>query len=68
MLLNWLSQVTATRSDIYTAYILLRAYDNSDFNGGILEEYRLIAVFDRSGISQRTPTARLIGVKVVEVN
>ena len=53
-----LNQLTSTRSDVFTAYVLVRAYPGSDFtdNGdvdadGIFDptfEYRLIATFDRS--------------------
>ncbi|MEM9419258.1 MAG: hypothetical protein AAGA25_09445 [Planctomycetota bacterium] len=61
MFLNYLNQVASTRSDIFTAYVLVRAYPASDFsaNGdanldGIADattEYRLIAVFDRSQVT-----------------
>lgn len=52
MMLSYLNQVVSTRSDIYTAYVLVRAYPSDDFsNGGLntpADEFRLIAVFDRS--------------------
>lgn len=56
MFLNYLNQVVSTRSDIYTAYVLVRAYQADDFTNGtpaddtddVINEFRLIAVFDRS--------------------
>jgi hypothetical protein len=57
-LFSILNQVASTRSDVFTAYVLVRAYPGSDFaqNGdndldGIADptfEYRLVAVYNRS--------------------
>jgi len=51
MLMSYLNQVTSTRSDIFTAYVLVRAYEANDFSTGKQDEYRLIAVFDRSQVT-----------------
>ncbi|MEO0514609.1 MAG: hypothetical protein AAF086_04865 [Planctomycetota bacterium] len=51
MLMNYLNQVASTRSDIYTAFVLVRAYPASDFSAGPTDEYRLLAVFDRSQVT-----------------
>ncbi|MEO1235292.1 MAG: hypothetical protein AAFX76_00745 [Planctomycetota bacterium] len=59
ILLNYFNQVVATRSDIYTAYVLVRAYSASDFTNGtpldpsddVIDEFRLLAVFDRSTVN-----------------
>ncbi len=57
-LFNYLNQTVSVRSDVYTAYVLVRAYPGSDFtlngdaDGDLIpdptSEYRLIATFDRS--------------------
>jgi len=46
---RWLSQVASTRSDTFTAYILIRGYD--DFTQPPDEEERLIVVYDRSQVT-----------------
>lgn len=59
LLLNYMNQVVSTRSDIFTAYVLVRSYPANDFtlNGYSgtewipTNEYRLIAVFDRSQVT-----------------
>ncbi|BAM04187.1 hypothetical protein [Phycisphaera mikurensis] len=61
-LMNYLNQVASTRSDIFTAYVLVRAYPVADFSAAPVDEYRLLAVFDRSTVSGSNPLARLLGV------
>lgn len=60
LLLSALNQVVSTRSDIFTAYVLVRSYPANDFGlNGIdatgepipTDEFRLIAVFDRSQVT-----------------
>ncbi|MEM8737365.1 MAG: hypothetical protein AAGG38_02655 [Planctomycetota bacterium] len=54
-----LNQVASVRSDVFTAYVLVRGYRAADFSAGPVEEYRLIATFDRSVISSIRPLPRL---------
>jgi len=52
MLMTYLNQVVSTRSDIFTAYVLVRSYPANDFSAGTpIDEYRLIAIFDRSTVN-----------------
>lgn len=62
MAMNYLNQVASTRSDIFTAYVLVRAYPASDFSVMPTDEYRLIAVFDRSQVTGEG-LPRIIAVK-----
>lgn len=68
MALAALNQVASVRSDVFTAYILVRGYPSSDFsNGGTndpVEEYRLTATFDRSVIHESRPLPMLRSVSV----
>ena len=66
-IISYLNQTVSTRSDIFTAYVLVRAYPADDFtNGGTapgyLDEFRLIAVFDRSRVSE-SGFPKLLAVK-----
>ncbi len=56
--MSYLNQVASTRSDIYTAYVLVRAYPVNDFSVAPVDEYRLLAVFDRSEVNGDNPIAR----------
>ncbi|MEM6458918.1 MAG: hypothetical protein AAF710_05960 [Planctomycetota bacterium] len=71
MLAN-LNQVASVRSDVFTAYVLVRGYPSSDFsNGGTndpVEEYRIIATFDRSVIHEARPLPKLRSVTVYRQN
>jgi hypothetical protein len=71
MFYSYLNQVASVRSDIFTAYVLVRAYNSTDFSadgvGGDgqyvpLDEYRFLVVFDRSGLTAERPTPRVIAV------
>lgn len=66
LVLNWLAQVGSTRSDIFTAYILVRGYDSGNFRGGPLSEYRIFAVFDRSGLTDKSRRVRILGAARVQ--
>lgn len=63
-----LNQVASVRSDVFTAYILVRGYPSSDFsNGGTndpVEEYRITATFDRSVVHESRPLPLLRAVSV----
>ena len=47
---QFLSQAFTTRSDVFTAYIVVRGYPADDFRKGPVEERRFYAILDRSGI------------------
>jgi hypothetical protein len=60
--LRWLMGVASARSDIFTAYILIRGYPSNDFTKGPVETKQLIAVFDRSNITASQQTPKILGV------
>jgi hypothetical protein len=67
LMTKYLAQVLGTRSDIFTAYILVRKYPANDFRSGAeLEEYRLVAVFDRSSVSETGSRVRVLAIAEVE--
>jgi hypothetical protein len=59
--LAWLAQVGAVRSDIYTAYILVRGYSNGNLTTPTVER-RLIAIFDRSRITGPNDQVRILAI------
>ncbi|MEM6749525.1 MAG: hypothetical protein AAF612_03555 [Planctomycetota bacterium] len=71
---SYLNQVASTRSDVYVAYVLVRAYPENDFDPdpinspGIatadesLDEYRMIIVYDRSNVTEDDPMPRVVSV------
>ncbi len=61
---NYLNQVVSTRSDVFTAYVLVRAYPADDFTT-VSDEFRLLAVFDRSNINANG-TPRIVAVKRIQ--
>lgn len=63
MVASWLSQVASTRSDVFTAYVVILGYPASDFRKGAVESARFIAVFDRSGITGPDDAVRVVGVQ-----
>jgi hypothetical protein len=63
MVAKWLSQVASTRSDIFTAYVVILGYPASDFRKGAVESARFIAVFDRSGLTGPEDAVRVVGVQ-----
>jgi|GEM_PF-6621026 len=52
LLLNWLQQLTTTRSDVYCAYVLVKGYESGDLSN-LVESGRLLVILDRSNV--RTP-------------
>ena len=59
-----LNQVASVRSDIFTAYVLVRGYPSSDFGANPVEEFRIVATFDRSVVHGARPLPRLRSVAV----
>lgn len=59
---RWLAQVCSTRSDIYTAYVLIQGYPANDFSQGPTESIRFFAVLDRSGVVDQNSPVRVLGV------
>ncbi len=49
MVTRWLSQVASTRSDTYTAFILIHGYQNNMTT--LVEQKRMIVIYDRSTIT-----------------
>jgi hypothetical protein len=45
---QFLSENFTTRSDIYTAYVLIRGYPADDFSAGPVAQQRFLVVFDRT--------------------
>ena len=66
---QFLSQVFTTRSDIFTAYVVIHGYpanDMSDSGGIPIESIRFFAVFDRSGMTSADDKPRILGVYGLE--
>ncbi len=59
---QFLSQVFTTRSDIFTAYVVVQGFPSDDFRKGPVESTRFYAVFDRSGITGTNDAVRVVGV------
>jgi hypothetical protein len=62
MFARHLQGVTSARSDVYTAYILIRGYNTEHFEQGVVETKRLIAVIDRSNIADGSSNPKVIAV------
>jgi len=58
---QFLSQVFTTRSDIFTAYVVIRGYPADDFGKGPVESLRFFAVFDRSGVTSSNHSVQMVG-------
>lgn len=67
-LISYLHQVASTRSDIFTAYVLVRAYPVTDFSAPPVDEFRLLAVFDRSSVSGGNSQPRIIAAERLDDN
>ena len=69
MIARWLGQVCSTRSDIFTAYVVLEGYVAGQFNEDPVSSARFIAVFDRSrsSIDQSNNVRVFDGVRVLGV-
>ncbi|MAE62516.1 MAG: hypothetical protein CMJ49_14310 [Planctomycetaceae bacterium] len=57
---RYLSQVTSTRSDVFTAYILVRGYTAGRFNDGPVEQKHIVAVFSRAHLFDDSGSAKLL--------
>lgn len=57
---RWLAQVGSTRSDIFTAYVVIRGYQADDFRTSPLEQAKFLAVFDRSNVRSAADQPRLV--------
>lgn len=56
-----LGSVASTRSDIFTAYVLIRGYPSGDFRKGAVESKRYFVVFDRSKVSSSSDRVQILG-------
>lgn len=56
-----LGSVANTRSDIYTAYVVIRGYPAGDFRKGVVEARQFFVVFDRSKIKQANDKIQILG-------
>jgi len=54
MVPRWLGQVCSTRSDIFTAYVLIRGYEIRDYST-VLEQRHFFVIYDRSRVTADTP-------------
>ncbi len=59
MLMRWIMQTCNVRSDIFTAYILIRGYDQA--TNGLVAQRRVAVVFDRSRVYASTDQPRVLG-------
>ena len=57
-----MNQVASTRSDVFTIYIHVKGFPANDFSQDPVENYRLVAVMDRSVINASRPLPRLTAV------
>ena len=66
---QFLSQAFTTRSDIFTAYVLIQGFPSDDFRQGPVESARFFAIFDRSKINSPNPAnAPIDEVRVVSIH
>lgn len=56
-----LGSVANTRSDIFTAYVLIRGYPTGDFRKGAVESKQYFVVFDRSKIKTANDRVQILG-------
>ncbi len=63
MIMRWLAQTCSTRSDIFTAYVVIQGFPADDFTKGAVESRRFYAVFDRSRITGKNDVVRVLGVR-----
>lgn len=64
LVIRWLAQTCSTRSDVFTAYILVRGYNPSASTGTTtpLMQRRFLVVFDRSHVLTKSDTPRILGI------
>tara|TARA_Y100001954_G_C15794283_1_gene596789 strand:- start:797 stop:2362 length:1566 start_codon:yes stop_codon:yes gene_type:complete len=59
---NMMTYLSSTRSDFFTAYVVIKGYNAGDFSSqGAVESKQMIAVFDRSKISRGQANVRVVG-------
>lgn len=63
---QWLSGVASTRSDIFSAYVLIRGYPAGNFAKGVVESRRMIITFDRSNMIDGETSPKIVGMYVFE--
>jgi hypothetical protein len=63
---QWLSGVASTRSDIFTAYILIRGYPAGDFSRGTVETRQMVVVFDRSNVINAQTLPKILSMSIYE--
>ncbi|MEM0913613.1 MAG: hypothetical protein AAGK09_03285 [Planctomycetota bacterium] len=63
---QFLSNLFTTRSDVFTAYVVIRGYQAGAYEQGATEQARYIAVFDRSGLRDAGTPLRLIAYERVD--
>jgi len=63
---QFLANLFTTRSDVFTAYVLIRGYPANDFTAGPIESKRFLAIYDRSQL--RTGTERVRIMAMYELN
>ncbi|MEM9251599.1 MAG: hypothetical protein AAGB29_04540 [Planctomycetota bacterium] len=61
-----LANLFTTRSDVFTAYVVIRGYESGAYNLGPTEQAHYIAVFDRSGLRDADTPVRLVAFERVE--
>jgi hypothetical protein len=62
---QFLSNLFTTRSDVYTAYVVIRGYTAGAYQNGPVEQAHYIAVFDRSGLRDAQTPVRLVAFERV---
>ncbi|MFG0250375.1 MAG: hypothetical protein ACF8OB_15930, partial [Phycisphaeraceae bacterium JB051] len=56
-----LGSLASTRSDVYTAYVVIRGYPSGDFRRGPVESKQFFVVYDRSKISSKDNRVSILG-------
>ncbi len=56
-----LGSLAQTRSDVYTAYVVIRGYPSGDFRRGAVESKQFLVVYDRSRISSNDNRINILG-------
>ncbi|MEO0965745.1 MAG: hypothetical protein AAFY08_11545 [Planctomycetota bacterium] len=63
---QFLANLFSTRSDVYTAYVVIRGYQSGAYQLGPTEQAHYIAVFDRSGLRDANTPVRLVAFERVQ--
>lgn len=64
MRFQFLSSVFRTRSDVFIMYATIKGYPAQDFSQGVSEQARIIAIFNRGGMTTSNDEVQLIGLVV----